>query len=119
MNAHEFDKWGKTIARNWEHQDFEANIILFKHCQNSRETPFSLNAAATPDGIRLLWEEIKIQSQICVSVETVCFNESTAVFRYRAEFLNNGTPHRSAGIWTSEFEAGQCTSFEQYFNVDC
>ena len=113
-----YAEWGNEIARNWERKDISSNIAAFSQCHKYLESPFSENAAATPNGISTLWNEVLSQNQISIEVNLIAVEGDCAVFSYRASFSEGNSPHRSSGIWVVEFEGSRCVSFKQWFNVE-
>lgn len=118
MDRNGYEQWGQMLGQNWMSKKPSASAEMFSKCVNYRETPFSPNAASTPDGIMRLWNEILSQNQIMVSVELVCVEEDNAIYKYEAKYTDQGSIHRSSGVWIIKFQDGFCVSFEQFFNVE-
>lgn len=109
--------WGNSIAKNWENKDIDSNVAAFSQCHTYLETPFSENAAEISNGIKCLWEEIRLQSKITINVNLISAQTGLAVFSYVATFKENNLNHESLGIWVVEFEQDMCVSFRQWFNI--
>ncbi|MEY9607051.1 hypothetical protein ABIF74_011804 [Bradyrhizobium japonicum] len=109
------ERWVEDLVMSWEKRDVEAALRLFKNCTNYRETPFSANAALSPDGIRNLWEEVQKQSDIQVQTKIRLQSSNALLVEYQSSYQAQGVKSRSRGVWLVAFEDQQCTSFEQWY----
>jgi hypothetical protein len=108
-------RWSNDLARIWECRDVEAACRLFEYTEVYLETPFADNAAATPDGIRLLWTETVHQVGISVVTSVECVERHVFVTTYRASYSIYGSHKSSAGVWIVELDKNaQCKTFRQF-----
>ena len=110
--------WLRDLIVAWTSRDVESALGLFSNCRIYKETPFSHNAAAEPDGIKRLWEEVALQSDIVVSGSILGVGLDTAVIAYEARMSVGRSLRHSSGIWYIRYRESRCEEFHQWFMVD-
>jgi SnoaL-like domain len=115
MNREDVSSWLDGLSGAWVARDVELACSLFSDCVDYRETPFSDNAAAEPDGIRRLWEHVLTQKNIQLRTNVEVTNGDSACASYTAVYEITRQSYSTAGIWILSFREGRCRIFRQYF----
>lgn len=105
------EQWLDSLTKAWVSRDVEAAAKLFEACEEYVETPFGPTARDT-SGVRAIWEEVKRQSDIDVSVSILSASGLQCIANYRARYVDGDRRHESDGIYVIDFHSnGTCRRF--------